>query len=100
VCWGSAVFRIIFLHIVGREPTNLEREDEFISAVSIYSAPAPQSTRKAPSCLRAFAPAIPSTQKMYHLNSLMRVSFLLTATLLNAGNGAQGLMYTRQVLYH
>lgn len=36
-CQGSAVFRVILLHVVGGEPANLQREQEVVRAVSAHS---------------------------------------------------------------
>ena len=60
-CQSSAVLRIILFHIVGGEPANLERDREVVREASARSPTVPRHTRKVPSYLRAFAPAIPST---------------------------------------
>lgn len=61
MCQSSAVLRIILFHIVGGEPANLERDRGVVRAASARSPTVPRHTRKVPSYLRAFAPAIPST---------------------------------------
>jgi hypothetical protein len=49
---GSAIFGIVFLHIVRREPADLQREEKPIRKATVIFMP--HHSRLDPSCLGAF----------------------------------------------
>lgn len=72
VCQSSAVFRIIFLHIVGGEPANLGKDEEVVRAATTLFLNMPD--RFFPSAGPLHLPPLPPSNHMPHIRTQLTSS--------------------------